>query len=211
LYLNISFFPKRSFLKYRDEHPADSFRRLFLHTVYRVPRTCGYRACSVLVVHTRAELGGAVRNEFPLLIIETIKTPAARTMAVRGRVGVRTTGATVVVLIFADWRVANVVDNDDDDDDGTLWQKAKGLRGVRSTRITVITIYYDYYRHRQSLISKLTLSLIACTLSLYGRLKVVLKLREHFFFLILITQIGRRENMSHKIYISVSYFNWYFF
>lgn len=84
-------------------------------------------SCNVIVVQTRAELGGAVRNEFPLLIIETIKTPAARTMAVRGRVGVRTTGATVVVLIFADWRVANV---DDDNDDGTLWQKSKGFRGV---------------------------------------------------------------------------------
>jgi len=68
----------------------------------------------MVVVQPRAELGGAVRNEFPLLIIETIKTPAARTMAVKGRVGVRATGATVVVLIFADWRVANVVDDNED-------------------------------------------------------------------------------------------------
>jgi len=65
----------------------------------------------------RSEFSGAVRNEFPLLIIETIKTPAARTIAVGGRVGVRVTGAMVVVLIFADWRVANV---DDDNDDGAV-------------------------------------------------------------------------------------------
>jgi len=80
----------------------------------------------VIVVQTRAELGGAVRNEFPLLIIETIKTPAAGTMPARGLVGVRTTGATVVILIFADWRVANA----DDNDDGTLWLKSKGFQGV---------------------------------------------------------------------------------
>lgn len=66
------------------------------------------------VVQPRTELGGAVRNEFPLFIIETIKTPAARTMAVGGCVGVRATGAMVVVLIFADWRVANVVDDNED-------------------------------------------------------------------------------------------------
>lgn len=36
-------------------------------------------------------------------------------MAVRGRVGVRATGATaVVLLIFADWRVAKVVDDNGD-------------------------------------------------------------------------------------------------
>jgi len=35
-------------------------------------------------------------------------------MAVRGRVGVRATGAMVVVLIFSDWRVANVVDDHED-------------------------------------------------------------------------------------------------
>lgn len=62
-------------------------------------------------------------------------------MAVRGRVGVRTTGATIVVLIFADWRVANV---DNDNDDGTLWQKSKGFREVRST---YNYCYYDYDYH----------------------------------------------------------------
>jgi len=107
---------------------------------YHIPRTCGYHA-AWSSYKTRAELGGAVRNEFPLLIIETIKTPAARTMAVRGRVSVRTTGATVVVLIFVDWRVANV---DDDNDDGTLWQKSKDFRGVWST---YNYCYYDYYYH----------------------------------------------------------------
>lgn len=87
-------------------------RRLFLrHTIYRVRVVTMQHGGRTIVQNIRSELGGAVRNEFPLLIIETIKMPASRTMAVRGRVGVRATGATVVVLIFADWRVANVVDD----------------------------------------------------------------------------------------------------
>lgn len=67
------------------------------------------RRVTALAEMLPTELGGAVRNEFPLLIIETIKTWPAAQWRVGG--GSRTTGATVV--LFIDWRVAN---SDDDDD-----------------------------------------------------------------------------------------------
>jgi len=56
-------------------------------------------------------------------------------MAVRGRVGVRATGATVVVLIFADWRVANVVD---DNEDGAIY--GEGLKVFVECEVRIIIV-----------------------------------------------------------------------